>query len=121
MLYHFERNKNLIPGIIFQHCRSARPLQLFSAYITIFLSSMSCLFFVRYIEVNKVYERGICRENTLTFYNFTVYKIYSDVAGRKKGDSTGVTMEGYFRKNTRTPEVISERDRTCILCSVYLF
>lgn len=64
---------------------------------------MSCLFYAD-IEVNKVYERGMCRGNTLKFYNFAVHKVYSDVAGRKAGDSTGVTAEenlGKKRKKAR--------------------
>lgn len=39
----------------------------------------------------------MCRGNTLKFYNFTVHKVYSDVAGRKAGDSTGVTCGGESR------------------------
>jgi len=62
---------------------------------------VSCLFYAD-IEVNKVYERSVCRGNTLKFYNFTIHKVYSDVAGRKAGDSIGVTAEENLGEKKRT-------------------
>lgn len=45
----------------------------------------------------------MCRGNTLKFYNFAVHKVYPNVAGRKAGDTIGVTAEKsrIKKKNTR--------------------
>jgi len=44
----------------------------------------------------------MCCGNTLKFYNFAVHKVSSDVAGRKAGDSIGVTAENLEKKKKRT-------------------
>lgn len=49
-----------------------------------------------------------------------MHKVYSDVAGCKKGDSTGVTTEEYFRE-TLIHLVVSERDRERVSRTQHVF
>jgi len=52
----------------------------------------------------------MCCGNTLKFYNFAVHKVSSDVAGRKAGDSIGVTAENLEKKKrTRVYGAISDK------------